>query len=480
MTSEELIEKLKYIQKYKCETSTLELKSAEKGCPTHLYDTLSSFSNQDDGGIIIFGIDEKQDFKEVGVYDSQDIQKKINEQCLQMQPIVRPLLTVIEKENKFFVSAEIPGADIYDRPVYYQGKGVVKGSYIRVGDSDEPMTEYEVYSYEAYRKKYQDDVRVVDRVTFASLDYNLLSNYIQLLKQGKSRLAAISDEDIYELMSIKRDNKITLSSVMNFSLYPQAYFPQLCIIATVVPGNEIGEVGDMGERFLDNQRIEGNIAEMLDGAIQFVNRNMRVKTIVDSETGKRKDRTDYPIIAIREAILNALVHRDYSIHTEGMPIQIIMFENRIEIRNPGGIYGRIRIDQLGKVQPDTRNPIIALELEVLKITENRYSGIPTIRRAMREYNLPEPEFLDERGCFIVKLYKYKENEDNKMIESSEEKNLIIFCKTPRTRNEICHYLGINSVSYVMKKYVMPLVERGILKMSIPDKPKSTKQLFYCE
>ena len=75
--------------------------------------------------------------------------------------------------------------------------------------------------------------------------------------------------------------------------------------------------------------------------------------------------------------------------------------------------------------------------------------------------------------------RFKE-QDNKMIESSEEKNLIIFCKTPRTRNEICHYLGINSVSYVMKKYVMPLVERGILKMSIPDKPKSTKQLFYCE
>ena len=70
--------------------------------------------------------------------------------------------------------------------------------------------------------------------------------------------------------------------------------------------------------------------------------------IVDSETGKRKDRTDYPITAIREVILNALVHRDYSIHTEGMSIQIIMFENRIEIRNPGGIYGRIRIDQLGQ------------------------------------------------------------------------------------------------------------------------------------
>ena len=102
MTTEELIEKLELIQKLKCETSTLELKSAEQGCPKHLYDSLSSFSNQDDGGIIIFGVDEKQNYKEVGVYDPQDIQKKINEQCLQMEPIVRPLLTVAE-----MLSAEI-------------------------------------------------------------------------------------------------------------------------------------------------------------------------------------------------------------------------------------------------------------------------------------------------------------------------------------------------------------------------------------
>ena len=87
MTREELLEKLKIIKKIKAETNTLELKSAEKGCPQHLYDSLSSFSNQDEGGIIIFGIDEKQDYKEVGVYDSQDIQKKINEQCLQMEPV---------------------------------------------------------------------------------------------------------------------------------------------------------------------------------------------------------------------------------------------------------------------------------------------------------------------------------------------------------------------------------------------------------
>ncbi|MCI6517690.1 MAG: putative DNA binding domain-containing protein [Lachnospiraceae bacterium] len=480
MTTEELLEKLELIQKMKCETSTLEIKSAEQGCPQRLYDTLSSFSNQDDGGIIIFGVDEKQGYKEVGVYDPQDIQKKINEQCLQMEPVVRPLLTVLEKNEKFFVSAEIPGADITDRPVFYQGKGRVKGSYTRVGDSDEPMTEYEVYSYEAYRKKYQDDIRAIDRVSFASLDQDLLERYIELLKKGKPRLAAISNDEIYELMSIKRDNRITLSAVMNFCPYPQAYFPQLCIIATVVPGTEVGTVGDQGERFTDNQRIEGNISDMLDGAMQFVNRNMRIKTIINPHTGKREDRPDYPITAVREAVLNALVHRDYSIHTEGMPIQLIMFEDRMEIRNPGGIYGRIKIDQLGKVQPDTRNPVIASELEVLKVTENRYSGIPTIRRMMQEYDLQQPEFIDERGSFIVKLYKDVMEQTAVEMDRVDNRELLLFCKTPRTRKEISDYLGLNSVAYAIQTRVMPLVDKGIIKMSIPEKPKSSKQLFYCD
>ncbi|WP_287389302.1 ATP-binding protein [Lachnospira sp.] len=478
MTTEELIEKLELIQKLKCETPTLEIKSAEKGCPKHLYDSLSSFSNQDDGGVIVFGVDEEQDFKEVGVYDPQDIQKKINEQCLQMEPVVRPLLTVAEKNGLFFVAAEIPGADITERPVFYQGRGRVKGSFVRVGDSDEPMTEYEVYSYEAYRKKYQDDIRVIERATFAALNQESILNYIELLKIGKPKLAAIPDDEIYELMSIKRNDQITLSTVMNFSPYPQAYFPQLCIVATVVPGKEMGEIGEQGERFLDNQRIEGNIQEMLDGAMQFVNRNMHTKTIIDPNTGKREDRTDYPITALRESILNALVHRDYSVHTEGMPIQITMYEDRIEIRNPGGLYGRIKIDQLGKVQPDTRNPIIATELEVLKVTENRYSGIPTIRRAMHEYGLPQPEFLEERGSFIVKLYKYGENTLSIQNEISKNNELILFCKIPRTRNEICEFLGLSSVTYAIQTHVMPLVEQGLIKLSIPDKPKSPKQLFY--
>lgn len=478
MTAEELFKKLSEIQKMKCETQIREIKSAEQGCPTCLYDTLSSFSNQDEGGIIFFGIDEKRDYYENGVYDPQDLQKKINEQCLQMEPVVRPLLTVVEKDNKFFVSAEIPGMDIVERPCYYKGKGRVKGSYTRVGDSDEPMTEYEVYSYEAFRKKYRDDIRPVRRASLSSLEQDKLEEYIKKLKKGKPNLSRLPEEDICELMSITREGLVTLSAAVLFSPYPQAYFPQLGITAVVVPGNEVGALGEQGERFIDNQRIEGTLEDMLEGAIAFVRKNMRTKTIINPVTGKREDRTDYPITAIREAVLNALVHRDYSIHTEGMPIQIIMFDNRMEIHNPGGIYGRIKADQLGKVQPDTRNPVLASALEVLGITENRYSGIPTIRREMENYNLKEPEFLEERGSFIVKFYKESKAESVDMPEGVED--LILFCKTPRTRKEICEYLGLSSTTYAIQTHVMPLVKSGKIHLSMPDKPSSAKQLYYSE
>ena len=477
MTKEEFLDLLNTIQDNKCETQTIELKAAESGCPKRLYDTLSSFSNQDEGGVILFGVDESNNYNECGVYDPQDIQKKINEQCLQMNPVVRPLMTVVEKNRKWFVSAEIPGMDITERPCYYLGRGRLKGSYVRVGDSDEPMTEYEVYSYEAFRKKYQDDVRAVPRASFAVLDKKLLDSYIGLLKSEKPNLSSLPDEMIYELMSIRRKEEITLSAVMLFCRYPQAFFPQLCITAVVLPGKTIGEVGPSGERFSDNQKLEGNIHEMLERAIAFVRKNMRIKTIINPDTGKREDRRDYPVTAIREAILNALVHRDYSLHTEGMPIQILMYPDRIEIKNPGGIYGRLRIDQLGKMQPDTRNPVLVNALEVMSIAENRYSGIPTIRREMAEAGLKEPIFEADRGTFSVTLYKELQAESTGKGLTDREELLLRFLNVPRSRQEIAEFFGIGTISYVMQAYVTPLLEKGLIKMTIPEKPRSHKQRF---
>lgn len=476
MTSVELEELLNYVQTLRAETQTLELKAATTGCPTRLYDTLSSFSNQDDGGTLLFGVDENQDFAETGIYDAQDLVKHITEQCNQMSPVVRPVFTTLLKNGKTFVSAEIPGMDVSDRPCFYEGRGRIKGSYIRVGEADEPMTEYEIYSYEAFRRKYQDDVRPMERAALSALDVDTLGEYLLKLKKDRPNLSKLDAEQILDLMSLTKQGVPTLAALMLFGRYPQAYFPQLCITAISVPGTEVGQVGAEGERFLDNQRIEGTLPQMLDAAISFVKRNTRTKTIIDPKSGKRIDQNEYPMAAVREAVLNALIHRDYSIHTEGMPIQLLLFEDRFEVRSPGGLYGRLRIDQLGKVQPDTRNPVLAVAMETLHQTENRYSGIPTMRRELELAGMPEPEFKNDRGVFAV-CFRKKDTSVLANFEVIAGHDLLAFCEEPRTRQEIANFLQIKSVPYAIKTHVMPLVEQGKLIQTIPEKPRSPKQRY---
>lgn len=476
MQSETLINIVKEIKKQKTEKQTIELKAAHKGCPTRLFDTLSSFSNQDDGGIIIFGIDENKDYEVVGVYDPQDLQKKVTEQCKQMEPRVLALFTVAEIDNKVIVSAEIPGVDVSDRPVFYKGVGRIKGSYVRIGDSDELMNEYEIYSYEAFRKRIKDDIRIVENAKMKLFNEERLNDYINAIKHERKNLSTnVTDEEILELMGVVSESIPTLSGVMVFSKYPQAYFPQLCIIAVVLPGTEIGDLGEYGERFIDNERITGSIPEMLEDAVDFVRRNCRTKTIID-ENGIRKDIPEYPIIAVREAILNALVHRDYSVHTENIPIRIEMYRDHMEIKSSGGLYGKITIDQLGKVRPETRNPVLANILELLKITENRYSGIPTIRKEFKKLGLPAPIFSIKHGEFKV-IFKNNIYQENSIKKSGNiAHDILEFCSIPRTRAELIEFTGMSRY-HTMSSIVQPLLDEHKLEMTIPEKPKSSKQKF---
>lgn len=455
----------------KAESQTIEIKSAEHGCPTRLFDTLSSFSNQDDGGIIIFGIDEKDNFAIKGVYDAQDLQKKVTEQCKQMEPAVRALFTMCEIGEKILVSAEIPGVDVSDRPVFYKGVGRIKGSYIRVGESDEPMSEYEIYSYEAFRKRIRDDIRIVEGAKIQLFDEKRMAEYLSRVKSERRNLADnVSDDEILELMGVTSDGTPTLAGLITFSKYPQTYFPQLCITAVALPGTEMGETGTDGERFIDNKRITGAIPDMLEEAVEFVRTNSRTKTIID-DNGKRVDKNEYPIKAVREAILNALVHRDYSIYTENTPIRIEMYRDRMEVTNSGGLYGKINIDALGKVHPETRNAALANMLELLNITENRYSGIPTMRREFLNAGLPAPNFSVIHGEFKVVMRNGYLNNSGSM-----EDSILDFCEIPRSRAELIEFTG-KSRNYVLKQLIAPLVVCGKLKLTMPDKPKSSKQKY---
>ena len=469
MQTEDLRKLVDKIQRLQCEMQTVELKSANKGCPTRLYDTLSSFANQDEGGVIVFGIDESKGFEVVGVYDAQDLQKKVTEQCNQMSPCVRALFTVCEIDDKVVVSVEIPGIDVAERPCFYRGTGRLKGAYIRVGDADEPMSEYEIYSYDAFRKRIRDDIR-----------------------EATGARRSFFDEEILELMGVTVNGQPTLAGELCFSKYPQGAFPQLCITAVALPGNEMGEPGLQGERFIDNERITGTIDEMVDEAVDFVNRNSRHSTIIDDK-GKRADRDEYPLKAVREAILNALVHRDYSIHSENVPVRLEIYRNRLELISSGGLYGKLTLDALGKVRPDTRNSALANILELLHVTENRYSGIPTIYHELEKAQLPPPVFAVRHGEFVV-TFKSKiaqvydmpasgvgaVHEEQVQYSSNQadsiEERLLAFCAVPRSRQEIITFLGFSRY-YSMSKIVQPLIDDGKIALTLPDKPKSSKQRY---
>lgn len=470
----QLVDLINNISNRKYETQTEECKAARGGCPEHLYDTFSSFSNQDEGGVIVFGIDEKNNFEKCGVYDIKDLQLQLQNKCDVMSPPVRAFFTAVNLEGKDFLAMEIPGINSLERPCFYKPKGRYGGSYVRVGEADVQMSEFEIYQYESYKRRIKDDIRAVEDNSIKLFDIEKHSKYLTLLKDKRPNLANnVSNEEIDQLMGIYVGNRPTLSGVMTFSKYPQSYFPQYSITAIRVSGTHITDLGLDNERFIASERITGPIDDMVESLLKFVKKNMSTKVIVD-EIGHRIDKPEYPLRAIREAILNALIHRDYSILSEGIPVRVEMYNDRIEIINPGQIYGGGNVDSLGRERLETRNAVLADILEVLEITENRYSGIPTIRKEMREHNLPQPIFTSSRGEFKVTLKNSFDHNGTDVIDS-----LLDYCSTPRTREEIVKFVG-KSKNYVVKRYISPLVLSGQLKLTMPEKPQSSLQKYYVE
>lgn len=135
MTEKEVIEAIKYMQEYQTETDKLEAKTAEKGCPQKCYDTISAFANKR-GGIIIFGINEHNNFIEQDVYDVNDLQKQITSLCTtSLEPKIRPEFLPIIYRDKKLLAVKISEIPQNQKPCYYKGAGINRGSYIRIGDS---------------------------------------------------------------------------------------------------------------------------------------------------------------------------------------------------------------------------------------------------------------------------------------------------------------------------------------------------------
>lgn len=468
MDKKEVLAAIEIVRKYNTETDRIEVKTAKGGFPKKCYDTFSSFSNKY-GGIIIFGLNEENNFATEGVYDVNDIQKQITNMCSDaMEPIIRPDIISMEFEGKNIVAVKIEELEQYKKPCYYKPSGIKNGSYTRVGDRDDKLTDYELYSLQSYRGHIFEDIRPNKRATLADLDIEKLKKYIDSIKEYKPKFAKNDFNKCLKICGIIDTNEDesypTLAGIMTFGEYPQTFYPQLFVACVVVPGVKIGDKGQFGERFLDNKRIEGTIEEMLNGTMTFLARNMKNRVIID-ETGKREDRTEYPLDALREAVANALVHRDYSIQTETAYISVNMYSDRIEIINPGNLYGINRLENISSSSNmEVRNPTIVRILEESgSIIENRHSGIPTMKREMKKYGLREPEFYDERDSFKVVFRNEivgtnnQEQEDEPANIDELTKKVLEFCVIPRSAKEIEEHLGGYPKRNLIKNIIKPLI-----------------------
>ncbi len=394
-----------------------------------------------------------------------------------MEPAIRVDILPMEYDGKNILAVKVDEIAQNKKPCYYKPKGLKNGSYTRIGDRDELMTDYEIYALQSYNDHIFEDTRPNKRATISDLDQDELNKYIDKLKLDKPNFSKNSFDKCLKICGIidNNDNRIypTLAGTLIFGEYPQSFFPQLFVACVVVPGVELGDVGEHGERFLDNKRIEGTIEEMLEETMNFLQRNMKISVIIDFN-GKRINRTEYPMKALREAVANALIHRDYSTQTENAYISVYMYNDRIEILNPGALYGTNKIEKLGTATTmEARNPTIVRILEEKSsVIENRHSGIPTMRREMKKYGLPEPEFYEERDSFKVifrngniSYGNIKSGQVSGQVSSQlikYQQMVLEFCLSPKSTSEIKRFLGLNSRNYVREKIIKPLIESNLL------------------
>ena len=405
MTADDMQKLIAELRHNRSEVADVEAKKAEADAPRRLYETLSSLSNRNGGGVILFGLDEAQGFKAIGVTDVAKLQADVTSLAADsMEPPVRPVFTLAEIEAKTILAAEIPECSISRKPCYCKSLGLSAGSFMRVGASDRKMSEYEIYGHISSRGQPKDDCQPVVEATLGDLDEESLNAYIDSQDRIRPRLRLSNMDRERQLITlgiaVQADSLAvpTLAGLLMFGKYPQQFFPSLVVTFLRYAGVDETTPGPGGERFLDNAKFEGGVPLILKQALARVMANMKTGSLI---TGLyRQDLPEYPETALREALVNAVAHRDYCYLAKGSQVQIRMFADRLEIQSPGGLFGAVTEDNIDNEQ-STRNPALMRLLEDVHLVENRGTGISAMIRAMRQGNLEPPGLADKRSSFWV-------------------------------------------------------------------------------
>jgi len=393
------------VQYHQSELASVEVKAARGGTPRRLYESLSAFANQTGGGVLLFGLNELSDFTVVGVGDVQRLQEDITHLASsEMEPILRPHFLVDEVDGETVMVAEIDEVPVVQKPCFYKPAGLPRGAYLRVGNTNRQMTEYEIFGYLSSRGQPAFDEEVIPNATLEALDSILLDEYLARLRQARPSAGFLDgprEEVLARLHVLAQDGEIarpTLAGLLTFGKYPQEFLPQLMITFVQYYGTTEEEKTPQGARFMDSRRFEGPIPEMIKQAETYVLGAMRKAVLIDGVF--RREIPEYPREALREALANAIAHRDYSSYVRGSYIQIRMFADRLEIQSPGGLFGNVTVENLEE-EHSTRNARFMRMMEDMHVVENRGSGIRAMLQATREANLEPPRFNDRRTSFLV-------------------------------------------------------------------------------
>lgn len=402
------------------DTQQCEVKECAHKISTTITDTLSAFSNGN-GGYIILGLSEKNGFTPVDGFNARSMQEALSQACEKLTPVVRPVIVTRPFEGANLVFAVIDEMLPREKPCYFTAAGPYNGSYIRTGDGDRRMTAYEVDRLLEEQRQPEHDIAVVEGATATDLSPALVQ---ALLVNERARhghvFEGMSDEEmLLNLRAVGRlcsdtasgsetgDTVIrpTLAGLLALGRYPQKFYPRLTISAAMFPGISRDEVFSTGRELVRTAVFVGPIPTMVCDAVE---------TLMDwsrsASPAFDPARPPYPQAVLREAISNALIHRDYSPDAVGTPVHVDMFADRIEITNPGGLFGAVTKRTLKQpASGSTRNPFLFSLLRSVPypsdgmVLQDNGTGYRRIEALLRNEQRPPARIDNSIGSFRVTI-----------------------------------------------------------------------------
>ena len=394
-------------------------------------ETVCSFSNEPSlgGGYIILGVAEDKSslfpqYKTVNIDDPDKSQKDFVSQCSSMFNIpVRPKVSVENVHGDTVIKVKVEELSTNQKPLYFKSDGLPSGAYRRVGPTDQKCTEDDLRVFYTDYKSY--DQTPIDGVTLDDVDENALMRYRTLREKVNpvaEELSYNDDELLESLGCVNKSNKkeLNLAGLVLFgtSKALRSSLPMIRVDYVRVPGNEW--VQDPDERFTTID-MRGPLLTLVFRLIEAINSDLP-KGFLLPEGEIQATSVGLPTKALREAIVNAVMHRSYREHR---PIQVIRYDNRIEIINPG--YSLKSEELLGEPGSETRNPFIAAVFHETNLAETKGSGIRAMRKLMAASHLAPPTFDSDRSGnqFVTRLllHHFLDESDINWLSQYEEFDL---------------------------------------------------------